>query len=162
MTWRLTASPRAGNPDLQLRKIELRNLFNFATAQTHFLFKGSFFDQTTDGVAMGSPLAPGLVNLYMGYHERIWLENYKDSSILFYRRYVDDTFCLFDTEHDAILFFDYINDRHPNIRFTMEKEMDKKIPFLDVLIDNSQPQSLITRVYRYPILLQTWLNQDPS
>ena len=26
--------------------------------------------------------------------------------------------------------------------------MDKKIPFLDVMIDNSQPQSLITRVYR--------------
>ena len=30
----------------------------------------------------------------------------------------------------------------------MEKEMDKKIPFLDVLIDNSQPQSPNTRVYR--------------
>ena len=126
---------------------------------------------------MGSPLAPVLANLFMGHHERIWLENYKACSILSYRRYVDDTFCLFDTEHDAtcILFFDYINDRHPNIRFTMEKEVDKKIPFLDVLIDNSQPQSLITRVYRkktftglltkfqfYPILLQTWLNQDPS
>ena len=79
------------------------------------------------------------LNLFMGHHERIWLENYNASSILFYRRYVDDTFCLFDTEHDATLFFDYINDRHPNIRFTMEKEMDKKIPFLDVLIDNSQP-----------------------
>ena len=65
-----------------------------------------------------------------------------------YRRYVDDTFCLFDTEHDATLFFDYINDRHPNIRFTMEKEVDEKIPFLDVLIDNSQPLSPITRVYR--------------
>ena len=69
------------------------------------------------------------------------MENYKASSILFYRRYVDDTFCLFDIEHDATLFFDYINDRHPNIHFTMEKEMDKKIPFLDV-------QSPITRVYR--------------
>ena len=97
---------------------------------------------------MGSPFAPVLANLFMGHHERIWLENYKASSILFYRRYVDDTFCLFDTEHDATLFFDYINDRHPNMRFTMEKEMDKKIPFLDVLIDNSQPQSPITRVYR--------------
>ena len=136
-----------GNPDLQLTKTELRNAFNFATAQTHFLFKGSFLDQI-DGVAMGSPLAPVLANLFMGHHERIWLENYKASSILFYRRYVDDTFCLFDTEHDATLFSDYINDRHPNIRFTMEKEMDKKILFLDVLIDNSQPQSPITRVYR--------------
>ena len=110
------------NPDLQLTKTELRNLFNFATAQTHFLFKGSFFDQI-DGVAMGSTLAPVSANLFMGHHERIWLENCKASSILFYQRYVDDTFCPFDTEHDATLFFDYINDRHPNIRFTMEKEM---------------------------------------
>ena len=30
----------------------------------------------------------------------------------------------------------------------MEKEIDKKIPFLDVLIDNSQPRTRITRVYR--------------
>ena len=50
----------------------------------------------------------------------------KASSILFFRRYVDEAFFLFDTEHDATLFFDYINDRHPDKRFKMEKEMDKK------------------------------------
>ena len=33
----------------------------------------------------------------------------------------------------ACLFFDYINTRHPNICFTMEKETDKKLPFLDIL-----------------------------
>ena len=112
-----------GNPDLQLTKPDLRNLFNFASAQTH-----SFFDQI-DGMAMGFPLAPVLANFFMGHHERIWLENCKASSILFYRRYVDYTFCLFDTEHDATLFFDYINDRHPNKCFKMEKEVDKKSPF---------------------------------
>ena len=35
-------------------------------------------------------------------------------------------------------FFTYINTRHPNIKFTMETEVNKIIPFLDVLIDNSQ------------------------
>ena len=30
------------------------------------LFNGSFYDQI-DGVAMGSPLAPVLANLFMGY-----------------------------------------------------------------------------------------------
>ena len=48
-----------GNPDLKLSNTELKSLFSFATAQTHFLFKGSFYDQI-DGVAMGSPLAPVL------------------------------------------------------------------------------------------------------
>ena len=35
-------------------------------------------------------------------------------------------------------FFDYINTRYPNIKFIMETEIDKIIPFLDFLIDNSQ------------------------
>ncbi|KAL9959953.1 hypothetical protein ACROYT_G033332 [Oculina patagonica] len=37
-----------------------------------------------------------------------WLENYKDSRILYYQRYVDDTFCVFETEQDAA-FYSYIN-----------------------------------------------------
>jgi len=83
-----------GNPDLKLSKSELRSLFTVATTQTHFLFNGSFYDQI-DGVVMGSPLASFLANLFMGHHEKLWLENFQGSEILFYRRYVDDTFRLF-------------------------------------------------------------------
>ena len=64
-----------GNPDIKLSDTELRDLFSLATAQTHFLFNGSFCDQI-DGVAMGSPLAPVLANLCMGHHEKSWLENF--------------------------------------------------------------------------------------
>ena len=85
---------------------------------------------------MGFPLVPVLINLFMGHHEKLWLENWQGSEVLFYRRYVEDTFCLFHSENDALLFFNYINSRHPNIRFTKEKEIDHKIPFLDVLINN--------------------------
>ena len=42
--------------DLKLNKIQLKELFNFATSHIHFLFNGCFYDQI-DGVAMGSPLA---------------------------------------------------------------------------------------------------------
>ena len=87
-----------GDPDIKLSNTELKSLFTVATAQTHFLFKGSFYDQI-DGVAMSSPLAPVLSNLFMGHHEKLWLENFQDSEILFYRRYVDDTFCLFHSEN---------------------------------------------------------------
>ena len=54
---------------------------------------------------MGSPLAPILANLFMGFHEDKWLSNNKDSQVLFYRRCVDDTFCLFHNQEDAMLFF---------------------------------------------------------
>ena len=58
------------NADLKLSNTKLKSLFSVATAQTHFLFKGSFYDQI-DGVAIGSPLAPVLANLFMGHHEKI-------------------------------------------------------------------------------------------
>ena len=81
----------------------------------------------------------------MGHHEKLWLENFQGSKILFYRRYVDDTFSLFHSEHDVIIFFDYINSRHPNIRFTMEKETHHKLPFLDVLVNSNDPAFFHTR-----------------
>ena len=83
-----------------------------------------------------------------GIRKKLWLDNFQDSEILFYRRYVDDTFCLFHSENQALRFFDYINSRHPNIRFTMEKEVDHKIPFLDVLTNNNNTHFPVTSVYR--------------
>ena len=121
-------------------------LFTAATTQTHFIFNGSFYDQI-DGVAMGSPLAPILANLFMRHHEKLWLKNFHGSTILFCCQYVDDTFCLFHSEHDATLFFDYIKSRHPNIRFTMKKQVNHKSPFLDVLTGNNDPSSSLTSVY---------------
>ena len=43
---------------------------------------------------------------------------------MFYRRYVDDSFCVFEKEQDAVSFYKYISSQHPSIRFTMEKEVD--------------------------------------
>lgn len=78
---------------------------------------------------MGSPLAPALANLFMGHHEKLWLKNFDGSTILFYCWYVDDTFCLFHSEHNTTKSFYYINSRHLNIRFTMEKQVNHKLPF---------------------------------
>ena len=47
---------------------------NFASCETHFLFKGKFYDQI-DEVAMWSPLPPVLANLFMAHCEREWLSN---------------------------------------------------------------------------------------
>ena len=120
-----------------IKKSDLKKLFSFATAETHFLFNGKFYDQV-DGVAMGSPLAPILGNLFLGFHEETWLNNFNHSNHpLLYRRYVDDIFCVFHNKQDAMSFLDYINSRHPNIKFTFEKENDGKLSFLDILVDNS-------------------------
>ena len=45
-------------------------MFNFATCEANFLFKGKFYDQI-DGVAMGSLLAPVLANLFLDHYEKV-------------------------------------------------------------------------------------------
>ena len=45
------------NPDFKITKNDLKNLFDFATSDTRFLFDGSFNDQI-GGVPIKSPLGP--------------------------------------------------------------------------------------------------------
>ena len=135
------------DPKLKITKHELKELFHFATSKTNVIFQGVIYDQI-DGIAMGSPLAPTLANLFMGSNETKWLNEYKGQKPNFYRRYVDDIFATFETESDADSFFKYINDRHPNIKFTKEHNKDGNLPFLDILIDNTS--KLKTSVYQKP------------
>ena len=131
--------------DLKFSENELTKLFRFARAQTHFWFHGKIFDQV-DGVATCSPLGPASVNLFMGYFEQKWLESDDGRLVKFYRKYVDDIFCLFENEHQAQTFLNFLNIQHPNLKFTIEKEYMKQLPFLDVL--NTRSDRLTTSVYR--------------
>ena len=57
----------------------------------------------------------------------------------------------------ALLHFNFPNSQHPNIKFTMEKETDRILSFLDVCIDNDDPSCLKTSVYRKRLLLDCLL-----
>jgi len=148
--------------DLGISKPQLRKLFVFATKQSHFLFNNSLYDQV-DGVAMGSPLAPALANLFLGHHESNWLKDQKAEKVLFYRRYVDDIFCLFESGNDYLGFFEFINSQHPNIRFTFEEENDHVISFLDVLITATPTSFDMTTHYKktYTGLLTNFTSFTP-
>ena len=87
---------------------------------------------------MGFLLAPVLANLFIRHNEKLWIQNSQGTPPSFYRRYVDDIFSVFDNSFEAKEYFNYIDTRHHNIKFTVENEVNKIIPFLDVLIDNSQ------------------------
>ena len=128
-------------------KAELIKMFSIATSQTHFLFNGKVFHQICC-VAMGSSHAPILANLLLGHHENIWFKNYPGPSALFYRRYIDDAFCVFNNENEAKLFSDVINSQHPNIKFTKENRTNKVLVSLDVCIDNDKPSCFKTSTDR--------------
>ena len=65
----------------------------------------------------------------------------------FYRRYVDDTYLIFERKEHAEQFFDYINSQHSKITFTKEEEENQKLPFLDMMLERNQ-NSINTNVYR--------------
>ena len=96
----------------RLPRPALKTLLEFATKKSHFIFDGQYYDQV-DSVAMGSPLGPVLANIFMCHFEEQWVNNTVACPSIWFR-YVDDTFSLF-----ASSFLHYLNNRHPNIKFTM-------------------------------------------
>ena len=53
---------------------------------------------------MGSPLAPVLPNIFMGFYESTWLNEYNRNKPKFYLRCVDDILAAFDKEQDSLNF----------------------------------------------------------
>ena len=92
-----------------------------------------------DGVAIGSSLAPVLANLCLGHHESIWHKKYLGPSI-------DDMLMIhsvYSTLRTRLCyFFEFLNSQHANIIFTMGKETNRILSFLDVCIDNNDPYCL--------------------
>jgi hypothetical protein len=97
---------------------------------------------------MGLPLGPTFANIFMCFYESIWLRDCPNSfRPVFYKRYVDDTFILFSDRSHAPLFLNYLNGKHADIKFTMELENDKKLPFLDCLVSRDT-NNFACSVYR--------------
>ena len=57
---------------------------------------------------MGSPLAPVLANIFMGFHESKWLNEYNLNKPKFYLRHVYDILADFDNEEDPLNFFNFL------------------------------------------------------
>ena len=72
-----------------------------------------------------------------------------DFKPVLYRRYVDDTFLLFNSRDHVQLFLTYLNSQHPNINFTFDNEQDGILPFLDVKVKKGE-QEFTTSIYRKP------------
>ena len=107
-----------------------------------------------DRVSMESPLGPTLANVFLSHYEKIQLERCpQEIKPLFYRRYVDDTFVLFEPQDELIKFQDDFNGCHPNMSFTHEVERDGKLSFLDVNVFCEEGQFL-ANVYRKPPLVR--------
>ena len=61
---------------------------------------------------------------------------------------VNSIVAAFDKEQDSLNFLNILNKRHPNIKFTIEKEINHSIAFLDVFISGVHNQNLTLQTHQ--------------
>jgi hypothetical protein len=142
-----------------MNREDFKQLLSIATTESFILFDNEFYQQI-DGVAMGSPLGPTLANIFLCFHEKKWLSDCPcEFKPVYYQRYVDDIFLLFNNSGSIDQFKQYMNNRHPNMNFTSENESENSLPFLDVYVTR-QASQFITSVYRKPTFSGVYTNFD--
>ena len=112
------------------------------------------------GVAMGSPLSPIVANLILEYFEERAI-NELPHKPRWWLKFVDDVFSNWPHGEDKLVEFQkHLNNQCDSIKFTLEREEDKSLPFLDVLITKKIDGSLSHQVYRKKTHTNIYLHAD--
>ena len=146
--WRLTVLADRGSLNdrfnkthgTKLQPAQLRELLQIAVKDQLFKFDGNLYEQV-DSVAMGSPLGPLMANTFISSNEAKLKAD--DTIPDLYKRYADDTFTIVSDIAAAETLHQALNNAHPSLSFTMEIEVENKLPFLRMNI-------IHTEVYRKP------------
>ncbi|XP_052742159.1 uncharacterized protein LOC112052261 [Bicyclus anynana] len=131
------------------------DLSEFCLKSGYFMWRGDYYSQI-DGVAMGSPIAPVVANIFMEWVERELVDKmtYRPR---FWLRYVDDVFAIVNRDDLAII-FQCLNSLHEKVHFTKEEEKEGGLPFLDVMVIRGSGGELHTTVYRKPTHTNRYLH----
>jgi Reverse transcriptase (RNA-dependent DNA polymerase) len=120
-----------------------------------FVFDGITYHQI-HGTPMGSPVSPVLAGLVMEELEISVLASLNFSPI-FYKRYVDDIIVCLPTD-EIDVFFNAFNDYTPSLNFTIEYQVDRTIPFLEVQIIQNFDGTISTDWYHKSTWSERYLN----
>ena len=126
---------------------DIVDLLDFCLSTTNFKYNNIYYQQIF-GTAMGSPVLAVMANLVMENLEKRALS----TSIVqpcFWKRYVDDVCAAVNSSLVQTL-QRHLNNIDPSIQFTVERERNRKISFLDVTVCRQVNGRLSTKVYRKP------------
>ena len=107
---------------------------------------------------MRSPSAPVLTNIFIGFYESKRLNEYNLNKPKFYLRYIDDVLAAIDKEQNSLNFLNVLKMRHPKIKFTIKKQINHSIAFLDVLILGINNQYLTLQTFHKSTYIGLLLN----
>ena len=129
-------------------KIEINNLLKLILEQNYFEHNGKWFKQN-EGLAMGAPTSAILAEIFIQYLEHTTIIDILNKyQIIDYFRYVDDILIFYNSHISNIddMLYEF-NNIHTNMKFTIEKETNNKINFLDLSIERTS-NNLQLGIYR--------------
>ena len=129
---------------------EVTELLEFCLSSTILGFRGMVCQQTF-GTAIGSPVSVMIANVVMEEMEQRALVT-TDMHPRFWKQYGDNMFTA-PLVDGVQRFLDHLNRVEPSIRFTVEVESNRKLPFVDVLLRHDPDSSVLTIVYRNHTLI---------
>jgi hypothetical protein len=108
---------------------------------------------------MGSPISSITAEIYLQYYKDLFLKHlFESQNIIYYTRYVDDIFIIFDnTKIDPDCLTESMNSIHDNIIFKLTHEISNQINFLDLLIIRKE-STIEIDIYRKPTTTDTTIN----
>ena len=110
-------------------------LLQFCLKSTEFVHSGVHYKQH-DGVAMGSPVSPVVADIFIDELDKKALEELHAPPKIWHR-FVDNVISVILSSDEAWL-LDHLNEQHPRITFTIERENERKMPFMDVLFKRGE------------------------
>ena len=105
---------------------------------------------------MGSPVSVVVANLVMKDVEERAIDSFGQPPRV-WKQFVDDTFVILG-KAAVDKFFTHLNQIQSSIKFTMEREKDNRISFLDISITRDHTGALDTNIYRKPTHRERYLN----
>jgi hypothetical protein len=117
----------------KLRQDDFTRLLKLIMDRSYFSFGNKFYRQI-DGTAMGSPGSPAIADLVMtSLLDTVVPKLREQELVIFVKKYVDDLILAVRMDATEKVLEEF-NNYNQAIQFTMEQEVDMKIPFLDMLL----------------------------
>ena len=135
---------------------DIIHLLSFCLKTTQFTYNGTYYQQVF-GTAMGSPVSAVIANMVMEDVEQRALAT-SPVKPFFWKRYVDDVISAV-SGNEAERLLSHLNSVEPSIQFTLEREKDRHLPFLDLNVSRGVQGNLETMS---TVNLLTPTNTSPS
>ena len=134
---------------------DIIELLDFCLSTTNFQYDHKHYKQI-HGTAMGTLVSAVMANMVMEDLEERALTTLTNQP-LYWKRFVEDV-CTTTKIDNTQTFLEHLNSIEPCIKFTIERESEGKIAFLDCMLHHQEDGRLTATVYRKPTHTDRYLS----